>query len=389
MALKARTLLMLTDVGSYREGGWIYTVTYGVWPQTLATSLAWLAFAELALAARAQPVPPDSRPVPPDSPASPVLPDSPTAAASRRHLVRAALATAGALLAHPMALMMLALGAPLYLLTLGLRGAPDRRTSLATTTLHLGLALSIGAALAAWWLLPMGEHRAWMANYGWLHAPLADMLRQGGVDAHFRRLRHTLAQRQQARQAPLRAHLAAMRARIVDRWEALETGKAVPAMVAQPYSAAVEAIQVALVSAQMSADILRIEGSARLGMVRQAHELAGAGHLLPMLPVYAIDAPNGSSSDIGSEPTASLSALLVEHGCRLTAVAANKRLESLGYLKQMQRPSSRGGSKKYWSVTKTGSKYGKNATSDRNQRETQPVWYKATAAAMIQEIKSA
>ena len=180
-----------------------------------------------------------------------------------------------------------------------------------------------------------------------------------------------------------------MRARIVDRWEALETGKAVPAMVAQPYSAAVEAIQVALVSAQMSADILRIEGSARLGMVRKAHELAGAGHLLPMLPVYAIDAPNGSSSDIGSEPTASLSALLVEHGCRLTAVAANKRLESLGYLEQMQRPSSRGGSKKYWSVTKIGAKYGKNATSDRNQRETQPVWYKATAAAMIQEIKSA
>ena len=66
-----------------------------------------------------------------------------------------------------------------------------------------------------------------------------------------------------------------------------------------------------------------------------------------------------------------------------------KRLESLGYLEQMQRPSRRGGVKKYWSVTKTGAKYGKNATSDRNQRETQPVWYKATAAAMIQEIKSA
>ena len=180
-----------------------------------------------------------------------------------------------------------------------------------------------------------------------------------------------------------------MRAKIIDRWEALETGKAKPAMVAQPYSAAVEAIQVALVSAQMSADILRLEGSARLGMVRKAHELAGAGHLLPMLPVYAIDAPNGSSSDIGSEPTASLSELLQEHSAGLSAASANKRLESLGYLKQMQRPSSRGGVKKYWSVTKNGAKYGKNATSDRNQRETQPVWYKATAAAMIQEIKSA
>ena len=150
----------------------------------------------------------------------------------------------------------------------------------------------------------------------------------------------------------------------------------------------VTALQLALVSAQMSADILRLEGSARLGMLRQAHELAGASHLLPMLPVYAIDAPNGSSSDIGSEPTASLSELLQEHSAGLSAASANKRLESLGYLEQMQRPSSRGGVKKYWSVTGTGAKYGKNTTSDRNQRETQPVWYKATAAAMIQEIKS-
>ena len=151
----------------------------------------------------------------------------------------------------------------------------------------------------------------------------------------------------------------------------------------------VTALQLALVSAQMSADILRLEGSARLGMLRQAHELAGASHLLPMLPVYAIDAPNGSSSDIGSEATASLSVLLQEHSAGLSAVSANKRLESLGYLEQMQRPSSRGGVKKYWSVTKTGAKYGKNATSDRNQRETQPVWYRASAAAMIKEIKSA
>jgi hypothetical protein len=45
-------LLVLADAGAYREGGWIYTVTYGVWPQALATSLAWLAFAELALASR-------------------------------------------------------------------------------------------------------------------------------------------------------------------------------------------------------------------------------------------------------------------------------------------------------------------------------------------------
>ena len=173
-----------------------------------------------------------------------------------------------------------------------------------------------------------------------------------------------------------------MRAKIIDRWEALETGKATPAAV--PTNRASED----MVVLSALADALRLEGSARLGVMRKGMEIV-APHLLPAVPVYAIDAPNGSSSDIGSEPTASLSELLQEHSAGLSAASANKRLESLGYLEQMQRPSSRGGVKKYWSVTKTGAKYGKNATSDRNQRETQPVWYKATAAAMIQEIKSA
>ena len=174
-------LLVLADVGAYREGGWTYTVMYGVWPQALATTLAWLAFAELALAGR--PVPGDSRP--------------------RRHLAYAALAAGGALLAHPMAILMLALGAPLYLATVGLRGADrstvvdttaslasavaahgeDRRTRLADTTVALALALGLGAALAAWWLLPMTAHRGWMANYGWLHAPLADMARMASKGA--------------------------------------------------------------------------------------------------------------------------------------------------------------------------------------------------------------
>lgn len=69
-----------------------------------------------------------------------------------------------------------------------------------------------------------------------------------------------------------------MRARIVDRWEALETGKAVPSMVAQPYSAAVEAIQVA----DALANMLRLEGSARLDVVQKAVKIR-APDLLPMV----------------------------------------------------------------------------------------------------------
>ena len=159
-------LLVLADAGAYREGGWTYTVSYGVWPQALATSLAWLAFAELALAGRAA--------VRSDSSAPSVPSDS---SRSARRLACAALAAAGALLAHPMALMMFALGAPLYLLSVGLRGGAGRRARFAATALDTTVALGLGGALAAWWLLPMTAHSGWMASYGWLHASLADMLR--------------------------------------------------------------------------------------------------------------------------------------------------------------------------------------------------------------------
>ncbi|PCC70512.1 hypothetical protein SAMN02745121_06569 [Nannocystis exedens] len=95
--------LALLDAGAYREGGWIYTVTYGVWPQALSTSLAYWALAELALAARVR--------------------EGMSPGTHHRHLALAALAAAAALLAHPMSLPMLALAAPLWLITVGLRGA--------------------------------------------------------------------------------------------------------------------------------------------------------------------------------------------------------------------------------------------------------------------------
>ena len=136
----------------------------------------------------------------------------------------------------------------------------------------------------------------------------------------------------------------------------------------------VTALQLALVSAQMSADILRIEGSARLGMVRQAHELAGAGHLLPMLPIYAIDAPSGSGAG-SSEATASLSALMKANDIEGTAATMNVRLEMHGFLEKKTR-AGQSGEKSFWSVTEAGQKYGKNLTSPQNQRETQPHWYR-------------
>lgn len=140
-------LLILADPGMYREGGWMYTVTYGVWPQPLATALCWLGFAELcqAYSARRRRV-------------------------DTRRVCIAAMILGASLLAHPMALPMIAMGVPLLVLCMGLRGGNVRK-QLATTSFAVALAL----AVAAWWLVPMLVHRSWMASYGWLFASLESM----------------------------------------------------------------------------------------------------------------------------------------------------------------------------------------------------------------------
>ena len=134
------------------------------------------------------------------------------------------------------------------------------------------------------------------------------------------------------------------------------------------------------------ADGLRLEGSARLGVYQRG--LASiAPELLPAVPVYAIDAPAGSGSiSVGSEPTASLSDLLKQHGVGKSALAVNKLLASAGLIEQMTRPSSRGADAKFWSVTERGQRWGKNVTSPSNPKETQPHWYVSQFAALMTEI---
>lgn len=140
--------LILTDVGAYREGGWYYTVLYGVWPQALSTALTWLGFAELCRAVA-----------------------SDDEGQSRRHVGLGALALGGGLLAHPMAMLTMAVSGPLLVATLG----SWRRQTLARAAAIGVIGVALGTALAAWWLLPLLQHRGWMASYGWLWQPLSRM----------------------------------------------------------------------------------------------------------------------------------------------------------------------------------------------------------------------
>ena len=148
----------------------------------------------------------------------------------------------------------------------------------------------------------------------------------------------------------------------------------------------------ALAGMEVVARMLHLEGAAALGLIRKATALT-APHLLPALPVYAIDAPRKEDGELvnaaGSEVTAAISTLLKKHGSSMSAVKGNKALQQLGYLEQRTRPSSCGTEeRKFWAVSKAGLKFGKNVTSPANPKEVQPHWYERTGAELVRLLES-
>lgn len=71
----------------------------------------------------------------------------------------------------------------------------------------------------------------------------------------------------------------------------------------------------------------------------------------------------------------SASELLKESGSTMSAREFNARLIELGYLTELTRPSSKGGVKKFKSITAKGLEYGENQVNPNNPKSTQPLWY--------------
>ena len=136
--------LWLMDRGEYEQGGWLYTVRAGVWPQALG--LAFF-FAGLVWLERA------------------------IATAKPRSVAVAALLLGCGVLAHPMDLVLMALCLPLpWLARLLTRRSPGRLALL----LPLAMAL-LGAALAAFWWLPLAARTAWTEAVGYPWLPAAEI----------------------------------------------------------------------------------------------------------------------------------------------------------------------------------------------------------------------
>lgn len=122
---------------------------------------------------------------------------------------------------------------------------------------------------------------------------------------------------------------------------------------------------------ESAARMLNLPQTGKLQMLRKTFEHYGVPDTLP---AYGIDSPDSEGS---SEVTFSLTHLLNASGVKMSAVAVNKLLLQNGIIQKMRRASSKGGEKEFWNVTEAGLRFGKNVTSDRNPRETQPHFYKS------------
>lgn len=88
----------------------------------------------------------------------------------------------------------------------------------------------------------------------------------------------------------------------------------------------------------------------------------------------------------GSREMKAPSHLLKENNCSLKAAKFNLLLIEHGYLEEKERPSSKGGIKKYKALTEKGLQYGENAVSPHNQKEIQPLYYADTFMELYNKI---
>ncbi len=134
-------------------------------------------------------------------------------------------------------------------------------------------------------------------------------------------------------------------------------------------------IEQGLTVVKFIADDMRVNGASRLLM----YENLCKDFNIPtgFLPKYEHN---------GSRQMKSLSTLLKENGCKMSAVKFNQKLIEHGYLEEKERPSSKSGIKKFKALTEKGLEYGENAVNPHNQKEVQPLYYEDTFMQLYSEM---
>jgi hypothetical protein len=160
-------------------------------------------------------------------------------------------------------------------------------------------------------------------------------------------------------------------ARLVDRWQALESSVAVSGVAASKLAGE-------LAIAECFTRLLKPSPSSQVAML--AHIAKNHGLEPTFLPSYVVDAPPDAVGG-GSLVTKPITALLAEHGIDIPVRRYNRLLANAGLQVERTRKStsarSVNGTKRFWAVTEAGLQYGKNITNPNSPRETQPHWYEA------------
>lgn len=125
-----------------------------------------------------------------------------------------------------------------------------------------------------------------------------------------------------------------------------------------------------------AAEDLKFAPSAVLGGYQRLESQLGVTGLLPG---YAVDSANSASGS--SDETKAAGELLEQFSVGLSAIAFNRLLMQHGILQERERPSSKGGTKKFKVCVNL--EFGKNLTSPNNPRETQPHWYVSKFQALL------
>lgn len=107
-------------------------------------------------------------------------------------------------------------------------------------------------------------------------------------------------------------------------------------------------------------DLLNLNDSSTLTMIKQVGDPLG-------LPTPDYTPSNGVLKSAGD--------LLKENGYTISAQAFNQKMIEKGYMVELTRPSSKGGVKKFKSITGDGLAYGENQVNPSNPKSTQPLYY--------------
>ena len=152
-----------------------------------------------------------------------------------------------------------------------------------------------------------------------------------------------------------------LRAKIIDRWEALETGKAEPIITSVKTEVKQPTISDKMKVATWLINTLNLNDTSKLMLAKSIAAPLG----LPT-PDYT---PSHGILKSATE-------LLKEAGLSISAQAFNQRAIQKGILCDIKRKSSKGRDKHFKSITESGLPYGENQVNPNNPKETQPLWYK-------------